>query len=145
MEMRDSPPLRVNQNMIERMFRILLERTARLSETKVVNVEVTSADSVWGTPGLVLRFQAQKPTSFPNDVMFTPFVPTPDDPQELGVDLLSAFFIAHHHGGDIEILNGTSAGFQVRLPFDPDKAVRPPLKTDCLDQLFSRYERELTD
>lgn len=58
--------------------------------------------------------------------LFVPFAFPDSDPSERGLGLISAFSIAHQHGGDILVhrTGATGPAFEVQLPFDPTTAVQ---------------------
>ena len=75
--------------------------------------------------------------------LFTPFCQIDGNPQDLGLDLLSAFFICHHHGGDLEVQKAPAPpGFSLQLPYDPRQAKRPTLENDFLAKVFTRFSAQ---
>lgn len=138
------PPLKVDQEMVQRLFRILIERTLRSGHTAAkVTVTVPKTMMVWSTPGVQVLFSGEGPAWSEADVagLFTAFAPH-RDPQDLGLDLLSAFFIAYHHGGDLLVHRDRphGPGFELHLPFDPEAARRPELRQNLIDRLLTRFE-----
>lgn len=118
-------PLKVNMYMMQRLFGIVLRHIVRHSSTDdTVRVSVKEADSIWGTTGIALKFSGGGRPWANEDVAatFTPFRVDVTDPSDLGLDLLSAFFICHHHGGDILLRRDADEGatIEIRLPYDPN-------------------------
>jgi two-component system probable response regulator PhcQ len=138
-------PLKVDPSLAPRLFRILLNRVCRLSgPASDVDVSVREIQ-VWGTPGLSVRITAQGPAWTDRQIasLFTVFTPSVDDPSDLGTDLLTAFFIAHHHGGELLVHGGPpdGPGFDVQLPYDPEAVRRPTMDEDYMEKLFTHFER----
>ncbi len=141
------PRLKVDKTMIERLFTILVERTARLNRPGgTVVVAGKTIVPVWGTSGIQILISGEGAAWTDHDVaaVFTPFTPSKDNPKDLGLDLLSAFFIAYHHGGDLLVHKAPPAGpgFELLLPFSPDAAHRPDLEVDLMEKLFLRFEAD---
>jgi len=139
------PRLKVDKVLVERLFRILIEQTARLNRPDgTVLVVAKSVVPVWGTTGIQIVITGEGTTWTDQDVasIFTPFTAPKSDPNDLGLDLLSAFFIAYHHGGDLTVHRRPPGGpgFELVLPFSPDVSHRPDLQEDLLEKLFLRYE-----
>ena len=57
-------------------------------------------------------------------------------------ELLAAFLIASHHGGELNLLanSKTGAGLVVTLPLSPEKVELPAPNPHWLDHLLARYE-----
>ncbi|MHB8765063.1 MAG: response regulator [Deferrisomatales bacterium] len=141
------PPLKVDAAMARQLFRLLIDRTAVLSgNAGTVTVRAADRVAVWGAPGLRITISGDGP-DWPEErlaTLFTAFAPDRDDPADLGVELLSAFFIAHHHGGDIVVhrtrTRDQGPGFEILLPLDPGEVERSPLEENCLEKLFTHFE-----
>ncbi len=133
-----------DSDMLPRMLAILLKRAARLSNSKSLQLNITAVPDVWSAPGFELRISTNGPAWDEKVVasIFTAFAPAEDDPTDLGLELLAAFFIAHHHGGDISISKNGQAGFLVRIPFNPLSSKRAPLEQNAMEKLLLRFERE---
>ena len=100
---------------------------------------------VWGTPGVRIHLFGKGPGWNSEKLvgLFTPFCQIGGDTHDLGLDLLSAFFIAHHHGGDLAVQSlPEPPGFVLHLPYYPDLAKRPTLEQDCLEKVFERFSHE---
>jgi two-component system probable response regulator PhcQ len=136
------PRLKVDGAMVARLFRLLIARLGRAGGS--VLVAAKNGISVWGTPGVQVFISGEGPpwTDEEASALFTPFAYGHDDPQDLGLDVLSAFFIAYHHGGDL-IVHKTAPngpGFEVRLPFVPEATRRPSLEENLLEKLLSHFD-----
>jgi two-component system probable response regulator PhcQ len=139
------PPFKVDAPMAQRLFQLLILRMVRLrGEEGTIALRARDRVPVWGTPGVRIVISDDGP-AWSDDLIasfFTLFAPEEGDPQALGLDLLSAFCIAHHHGGDIVVHKARpdGPGFEVQLPFDPEAAERPSLEENTLEKLFTRFE-----
>jgi nitrogen-specific signal transduction histidine kinase len=141
----DMPDLRVNRALASRMLDILLAKAAELNGGKgtlgkgTLKVKIDGPQSVWGTPGVRLSITGDGTgwTENGNEALFSPLAPGAKDG---GLELLSAYFIANHHGGDVAFVSEGKPRFVVTLPNDPLAAERPPVKLDFLDDVFEMFE-----
>jgi len=144
------PSLRSSEGMVERLFATLLDRAISMGpDDGKVRLGGSNGVSVWGTPGVRVSVVSNGP-EWPHEKvsgLFSAFVPSDDAPRSLGLDLLSAFFMCHHHGGDIVVHRGPpkGPGFEVFLPFDPDMAERPTMQDGFMEKLFSDFEESDID
>ncbi len=147
----DLGPLKADPVLLKRLFGLVLARMARMGGPgRRIRVEAAEAAAVWGTPGVRVSITGDGPP-WTDEVVasfFTAFTPEKADPQSLGLDLLAAFFIAYHHGGDIVVHKAppNGPGFELLLPFDPEASERPSLEQDCMEKLFVRlapWEEEM--
>ena len=140
----DLPRLRLDADCMTRLLQILLTYAARLSATGGRLIVRATAMNVAGAPGLQIRVAGEGPAWTDADVasFFTPFAFPASDPSELGVDLLSAYFTAYHHGGDIVVHQAPPSGpaFELLLPADPASVRRPELEDGLLEKLFTRFD-----
>jgi two-component system probable response regulator PhcQ len=140
------PAIQANLPMLSRCFNILSSRLARLSGGETTILVETATEEVGKVPGISIKLSGKGKPWREDQVagLFTAFAPSLDDPQDLGVDLLSAFFIVHHHGGDI-VVDRAAPGFIVRLPRDPGATDRAGVEASSIEGLFARLERETID
>ncbi|MEM8875158.1 MAG: response regulator [Planctomycetota bacterium] len=77
--------------------------------------------------------------------MFNPFPGQPDDRLDRQLDLLSAFFVAHHHAGQLNVHQAApdGPGFEILLPV-ADQPQAQPETHEILDRVLLRYESLLT-
>ena len=140
----DLADLKVNRDLADRMLDVLLKKAIALNGDKgTVKVAVSGPVTVWGTPGV--RFQicgdSEHWKDFRSELLFSAFTPGSTSMKDGGLELLSAFFIAHHHGGEVTL--GEREGrpcLQLSLPNDPLAAERPPTDPNFLDDLFEMFE-----
>lgn len=137
--------LKADDGMVHRLCEILLERAARMNAGGTT-VSITAEDgvTVWNTPGVRIRIGCDGAPWSESQLasLFTAFSPSKEDPRELGLDLLWAFFVAFHHGGDLIVHTSAPSGpgFELLLPCNPTEACRPDLAEGCLEKLFLRFE-----
>ena len=143
----EMPRLKCDSDAVVRLLKILVNYAAKLSQDGG-NVTITAKEVcvVWGAPGMRLLVTGEGEPWSDKDVesLFTPFALTSTDPNDVGVDLLAAFFIAYDHGGDILVHKSgqNGPGFEVRLPLDPTQARRPQLTQTLLPNLMSPGQRQ---
>jgi two-component system, probable response regulator PhcQ len=136
--------LRCDATLMTRMFAALLRQMARIGgDGTRVTVEYLGKTSVWGSPAEWLRLRSSG--EWNRDAvssLFTPFAMAPYGAAKTDSDLLTAFFIVHHHGGTIEMHANPPAGpsFELKLPHDPLAVERPPLEHGLLERLFLHAE-----
>lgn len=147
-ELRLSPdiaPLKADVTMVERLVDILMNRVMMLvEEGQNVIVQANGQQEVFGAPGIQL-FISCNASEWNEDqlaVLFGSLHPTTPNDDDMGTDVLSAFFIAHHHGGNLLVHKSgpNGPGFELQLPYDPEATVRPPLESNWLDRIFTSLE-----
>ena len=140
----DLVDLKVNRELADRMLDVLLRKALILnSEEGKISVSVSGPTTVWGTPGVAFELSgdANGWNEFRGDALFSSFTPGSTGVKDGGLELLSAFFIANHHGGDVKIMDTDGrATICVSLPNDPLAAERPPTDPNFLDDLFEMFE-----
>ncbi len=126
------PQVRVQPPLIRELLRLLVQEQINLiKDTDGAVVEMTASpiyDAGEGEGGVKLVFRN--------------FCSRPDDVSSLSssTGLLSAFFIAHHHGGSLEVREEEGVSFELSLPLDGSEADLPSPEPFWLDELFARYE-----
>jgi two-component system probable response regulator PhcQ len=142
----DLPLLRCNRAMLERtftsLFRTLLPpELADDASLPPVRAVVRERTRTFGTESIVLELLTP---GFVERWHGPLLFPTPDLTLEEGPpDLLAAFFVVHHHGGTICLGSDQpgGSGFQLALPFAPERAARPALGNETVQKLFSDWSR----
>jgi hypothetical protein len=123
-----------------RMFAALLRQMARIGGSgTAVSAEYLGAASVWGGPAEWLRLRATGAWDRAAVAsLFTPFAMAPYGAAKTDSDLLTAFFIVHHHGGTLELHTQApeGPGFELKLPHDPFEVERPPIEKNLFERLF---------
>ena len=140
------PMFKVDRNLFERMLTTLIGRTAQYSQPNGrLLIHATDKIKVWNAPGLRILIAGEGPSWTDEKVaqLFSAFGP-PDgnDSGDLGLDLLTAFFAAFHHGGELMVKPKApdGPGFEIRLPFVPAAIDRPTIQHDLLEKLLLRFE-----
>jgi K+-sensing histidine kinase KdpD len=146
----EMPKLKCDSEAVIRLLKILVNYAAKLSQDGG-NVTITAKEVcvVWGAAGMRMLVTGEGEPWSDKDVesLFTPFALTSSDPNDVGVDLLAAFFIAYDHGGDILVHKSgqNGPGFEIRLPLDPTQARRPQLTQTLLPNLLSPTGQQRQD
>ena len=140
------PAAMVDAPKATHLVRLLLNYVARFSPGNGnVSVTVKPDMAAHKPPGVQIFITGAGAAWSDNDVAacFTPFAFPAANPADLGLDLISAFSIAYHHGGDILIHKAPplGPGFELRLPADPSSVQRPELQESLMEKLFSRFDR----
>jgi two-component system probable response regulator PhcQ len=140
------PMFKVDRLLLSRALKTIIEQTAKHSTHggRIV-VNATDCIDVWGTPGVRILISGEGPAWDERKVatMFTAFAPAPEDEDDdLGLELLSAFFVVAHHGGDLNIKTAApdGPGFELRLPIIPTKSVRPSLEQNLFEKILLRFD-----
>lgn len=135
------PKVKVDLASATRLIRILLTYVARLSKGDAKLTLTAAPSAAEGAPGFTVRVTGEGPGWSDTDVasFFTPFAFPASDPSDLGLDLLSAFTVAFHHGGDVVVHPSAPGGpgFELRLPIDPADVHRPDLQESLMLKLFT--------
>lgn len=130
------PPLMVDAHKFSRLFELLLKdelvslpdgsEIRLFASSKNGQIEVRLADNGPGLPEAELQ------------LVFDPFAIRTDTPTEYGINLMTCFFIVHHHGGAIEARNeGKGTTFIIRLPTNPGRAPLVEENTEFLQKVLS--------
>ncbi len=140
----DLPMFKVDRELLRRMLTTLIEQTARLSPPGS-RLMISAADKVdvWGTPGIRIVVSGEGSSWEPDRVMslFSAFSGVGKN-GDVELDLLNAFFIAHHHGGSLTVKPTApdGPGFEVRVPFAPSAVNKPTLEDDLMEKLLLRFD-----
>jgi two-component system probable response regulator PhcQ len=135
------PSLLVDRAMVSRLFEILTRRllaldpdlpglafsaeSAELRGRPAVRVRMVSAGLAWDQARIATLFAVLAPPS--------------GQPPVGDGDLLAAYFIAYHHGGDIRIHTQAphGPGFEVLLPLDSSQIGSEQVEADWIETIFS--------
>ncbi len=136
------PPVKADAQMVEQLFQILVKWMIAMTPGREILIEAKETARIWGVEGVRIRILSKGPvwTEIRVSSLFTAFSIVDEDLQDPGMDLLPAFFIIHHHGGEILIHKSPpeGPGLEVILPIDPE-SVNLPLKEDDLLQKIMAY------
>jgi len=136
--------LRCDAALMIRMFAGLVRQMARIGgASTALTAEHLGKTTVWGSPAEWLRLRTTGEWNREAvSSLLTPFAMAPYGAAKTDTDLLTAFFIVHHHGGTLEIHTRPPEGpsFELKLPHDPLSVERPALERDMLERLFLHRE-----
>ncbi len=138
-------PVKADPNMIKRLLGVLVQRVGALAgEGKPVKIEIKPEPSVYGTPGIRLRFAYEGSAWNAQQIstLFSAVQSSGKDARQVSLDVLAAFFMAHHHGGQLLVHPSPpkGPGFELLLPLDPEATKQPALESDWLDRIFTNLE-----
>jgi signal transduction histidine kinase len=137
----DLPRLKASARALTRLVQILVTYAARLSRADGALSITAMPAQVTGAPGVTILVNGAGPSWSECDVAscFTPFAFPENDPSDLGLDMMTAFSIAYHHGGDIVVHASGPAGpgFELRLPVNPADVRRPELQDGLMQKLVT--------
>ena len=116
------PPLQVDGPKFSRLFELLLKD--ELVSLPAGTCVTFTANPV-GREEIHVKMQDNGP-GLPQEALrlvFDPFVLRSDTPVEYGINLMTCYFIVHHHGGKIEARSEPGQGtvFNLRLPLNSNR------------------------
>jgi two-component system, probable response regulator PhcQ len=136
--------LRCDATLMVRMFAALLRQMARIGGTgSDLTLEYLGRTTIWGSPAEWLRLRSTGVwDSQVVSSLFTPFAVSHDGATKADSDLLTAFFIVHHHGGTLQMHTRApeGPGFELKLPHNPLDVERPGIERGLLERLFMHSE-----
>jgi len=136
------PRLRADVAMLERLIVILVERISNMDgEDRVITLRISAANLDTGVPGIRMSVVGDAPGW--SDAQVLPLYSAVSHKKSflMGVDMdiLAAFFIAHHHGGSLQVRQ-QEPGFEVLLAQDPQQVGETVIDADWFDEIFSSLE-----
>lgn len=142
----DLPHFVADEKMLRRFFLNLFKGMVTLNPLGMnATLRVTEKTMVWGAEGVKIWIIDDGPawTDDQVEALFTPFSVNVGDLQDPGLDLLAAFFIIHHHSGDIKVHKAPpfGPGFEILLPFNPEAAKHPSMEEDYLKKIMTNSEK----
>ncbi|MBN1849484.1 MAG: response regulator [Deltaproteobacteria bacterium] len=141
----DMPPFLADERMLKRFFLNILRGMMTINPLGMnITLKAVEKTRVWGTEGIRIWITEDGPawTDTQTESLFTPFSITVGNLQDPGLDLLAAFFIIHHHSGDIQVhrISPFGPGFEILLPFNPEAAQHPSMDEDYLKKIMMHSE-----
>jgi two-component system probable response regulator PhcQ len=135
----DIPVIKGDADRLAYLLRTICKYTRKLCGANIsVSMSADRIDNYWMSQAIRLRFIGGGPAWAERDVaaLFTPFAFPGNDPSDLGIEMLLAFFVAHEHGGDVIVHRGEpeGPGFEVILPLNPQAVRRPVLDGQLLEK-----------
>jgi two-component system probable response regulator PhcQ len=141
----DVPELTASEEMLRRLVRILTERIADMDgDDRTITIRVSSHGSGDGVRVLLMGDDSGWLNGQVAS-LYSAVIAKPVWPIGLDMDVLAAFFIAHHHGGTVTIHREPplGPGFEVVLACDPesvDSSAQSVLDAEWFDTVFNRLE-----
>jgi two-component system probable response regulator PhcQ len=146
---RETPPTCTDRGLVERLLSILVNRVADLQEhplTVSLNLETQESHIQLGVRG---SFGELTEGQFAS--LFSAAIPLHKWPIGLDMDLLSAFLIVHHLGGELTVQAQPpqGPGFLVRLPLDASSVssnrTRDPAWFESIYELLEHWQTNLIE
>lgn len=139
------PAVAADATMVRRLVRILTERIADMDgDDRTITIRLSSGE---GGDRVCLLVSGDDSGWQNGQVasLYSAVIAKPVWPIGLDMDVLAAFFIAHHHGGSLAIHREPplGPGFEVLLACNPqsvDTSGETALDADWFDSVFSRLE-----
>jgi two-component system probable response regulator PhcQ len=137
-----TPALTADRALASNLFLILVRCliVLKLARTKLA-IQVVKGTKIWGQTGIGIRITCDETPWSTQQIAELFAVLDPPAGRELGpeMDMLTAFFIAYHHAGDLRVNRALplGPGFEVLLPLDPTTGVELPLERNWVESLFS--------
>lgn len=141
------PPLRANQKQILRLFTNLISNLLGVAEKQTpIHIEARVTREAHGAEMIQILLSDESPAWTPEQMfrLFAPFSSAKKDAGSMGLDLAVCYFIAHHHGGRLEVSGKQDSKISIYLPVQPLQSPGARLEQGLLDQLF-HYERTFDD
>ncbi|MCE0484625.1 MAG: hybrid sensor histidine kinase/response regulator [Methylacidiphilales bacterium] len=136
------PNIKGNAQMLRRAFDFILQDEALNvnPEGKIV-LSTAAHTNAAGLTGVLISIADSGPaiSSSALHCVFDPFFVRRNLPQEYGLNLLTAFFLVYHHGGEIVAQSSQLGGtlFEIFLPDDPQKISTRTDKDEFLQRVFA--------
>lgn len=139
----DLPKLKVDGERFPRLFPLLLrEELNNLQPGNTLELDARAVPATQEHPAEVEFTFSDNGPGLPEEALrcaFDPFFSRADNATDLGVGLMASFFIAHHHGGRIEVLARPEGGLKyvVHLPVDRPEGAATEQGGDFLARLMT--------
>jgi len=141
------PVIQGDASLLKRLFGILVERICEMDgEDRAIEIEIEAATLASGAPGVCLKVRGEGPAWREGQVaaLYSAVITKGSWLLGIDMDVLAAYFIAHHHGGTLRVHPTSPAGpgFEATLACEPTTQREGELSADWFDQVFSRLEEE---
>lgn len=142
------PAIMAGERMIGLLIDILVRRIADMDgDERTISLVLSPAKTDEGGQGVALRAYSDGPAWSPQQMasLYTSAIARDDFPLGVDMDVLAAFFIAHHHGGTISIQDAPPAGpgIYVTLACDPAESKEEDVDGAWFEMVFRRLEDQL--
>jgi len=127
------PDLQVDRKQFSRLFQLLLkEEGASLPQGGKVRLTAQVVGPSQGPSEIQIDWEDNGPGLTQNALrsLFDPFFTRSGNPQELGIYLMTCFFITYHHGGKIAAKSLNGRGNVLTLTFP----VTPPAESPAMEE-----------
>jgi two-component system probable response regulator PhcQ len=140
-------PIKADASLVKRLLSILIERICEMDgEDRAIEIEAAPATLEGGAPGVRLSVRGEGPAWRENQVaaLYSAVITKGSWLLGIDMDVLAAYFIAHHHGGSLRVnpAGPSGPGFEVLLAGDPAARREGGLSADWFDEVFSRLEQQ---
>jgi len=131
-----------NSEMLRRALDLVLQDEAlNVNSEGTVSLSTARHTNAAGFPGVLVSVSDTGP-AIPSAALyciFDPFFVRRNLPQEYGLNLLTAFFLVYHHGGEITAKPSEAGGtlFEIFLPEDPQKIPVRHDEKEFLQRVFA--------
>jgi two-component system probable response regulator PhcQ len=120
---------------------VLQDEAINVNPDGKVLLSTKSHANAAGTPGVLVSISDDGP-DIPASALqciFDPFFVRRNLPEEYGLNLLTAFFLVYHHGGEIVAKSSDTGGalFEIFIPEDPQKVPVRLDETEFLQRVFA--------
>jgi two-component system probable response regulator PhcQ len=141
-----TPAIAADRDMVQRLARILVALALRADpQAKSLRISAQGGAMVAGKPAVRIAITAGS-AGWDHDQVARLYTALSADGSEgkRDADLLSAYFLAHHHGGTVTVHSAppTGPGFSVLLPLDPATIAEAPAPQDWIEDILT-FQREL--
>lgn len=136
------PQIRADVSMLERLIAILVERISNMDgEDRVITLQLSAVDQDARAPGIRLLVTGDAPQWSDSQILPLYSAISRQKSFLMGVDMdiLAAFFIAHHHGGKL-VVRQDEPGFEVLLAQDPQHVDETQIDGQWFDEVFASLE-----
>ncbi|HUB68656.1 MAG TPA: hybrid sensor histidine kinase/response regulator [Candidatus Methylacidiphilales bacterium] len=135
-------PIKGNSQMLRRALDFILQDEAiNVNPEGKVCLSAASHTTSGGTAGVLVSISDNGP-AIPSAALysiFDPFFVRRNLPQEYGLNLLTAFFLIYHHGGEVVVKTSGTGGalFEIFLPQDPHQVPVQHDEDEFLKRVFA--------
>jgi len=134
------PQITGNQPLLEKALNLLLaDESANVPHSGKVTIKTSPATDSSGRQGVSIELSDNGPGLSASNLncVFDPFFVRKDNPSEYGLNLLTCFFVVHHHSGSMTADRSSEGGahFKIFLPLDARESA-PRQEEAFLERVF---------
>jgi len=140
----DAPTVSADSKLLKRMLCILIHRIANMDgKDCTITIEAKQAEDDQAVCVTLLE-NGQPWSDAQLGSLYSAAISRTQEPMGVDMDTLAAFYIAHHHGGDIQVTSSTNgSGFVVSLASSPEATKIETLDEEWFDQIYSDMENRI--